>query len=55
VEIGNELDLTHRHERIGRPLGESFFVEDPEQVLDGSSRPQRSILKILTKSSLESY
>jgi len=37
----------HRHERTGRPLGESSFLENPEQVLDRSFGPQKPGPKML--------
>ncbi len=36
-----EVDLLHRHERTGRPLGASSFVEHLEQILQRRLRPQK--------------
>ena len=36
-----EKDIIQRHERTGRPLGESGFVEHLEKVLGRRLRPQK--------------
>ena len=36
-----EVDLIHRHERTGRPLGAPSFIENIEQVLQRTLRPQK--------------
>ena len=36
-----EIDLLHRHERTGRPLGSDGFVESLEQILQRTLRPQK--------------
>jgi putative transposase len=36
-----ELDLLHRHERTGRPLGEDSFLDQLEQRLGRRLRPQK--------------
>jgi putative transposase len=36
-----ELDLMHRHERTGRPLGAESFLDKMEQVLGRALRPQK--------------
>lgn len=36
-----ELDVIHRHERTGRPLGVKAFVESLEQSLGRALRPQK--------------
>jgi putative transposase len=36
-----ELDLLHRHERTGRPLGEEHFLVELEQRLGRRLRPQK--------------
>lgn len=38
----DELDLMQRHERSGRPLGATAFVEDLEHRLGRVLRPQKS-------------
>ena len=35
-----ELDLLHRHEQTGRPLGVNDFVESLEQILGRALRPK---------------
>ena len=37
----DELDLLHRHERTGRPLGNNNFIETLEQALNRILRPQK--------------
>lgn len=37
----DELDLFHRHERTGRPLGASDFIETLEQTLGRALQPQK--------------
>ena len=37
----DELDLLHRHERTGRPLGTPGFVETLEQTLGRVLQPQK--------------
>jgi putative transposase len=37
----DELDLLHRHERTGRPLGNPEFVETLEQLLGRTLKPQK--------------
>ncbi len=41
LSSAEELDLMHRHERIGRPLGANVFVEELERALGRVLRPQR--------------
>lgn len=36
-----EVDLIHRHERTGHPLGTPSFIENIEQVLQRTLRPQK--------------
>jgi putative transposase len=37
----DEIDVIHRHERTGRPLGEEGFIEKLEIQLNRVLRPQR--------------
>jgi len=37
----DEVDMIHRHERTGRPLGEEGFIEKLEIALDRILRPQK--------------
>lgn len=36
-----EVDVIHRHERTGRPLGKNGFVENLEKLLGRRLRPQK--------------
>ncbi len=37
----DEVDMIHRHERTGRPLGEKGFIEKLEIALDRGLKPQK--------------
>jgi putative transposase len=41
LSSSEELDLMHRHERTGRPLGACGFVEGLERTLGRVLRPQK--------------
>ena len=41
LSSGEEIDMIHRHERTGRPLGKNGFVENLEKLLGRRLRPQK--------------
>nr|WP_282753520.1 transposase [Desulfuromonas thiophila] len=41
LSTSEELDLLYRHERTGRPIGDSGFVEQLEQALGRVLQPQK--------------
>jgi putative transposase len=37
----NEIELFRKHERTGRPMGSSYFIGNPEQLLGRDLKPQK--------------
>ncbi len=45
--MGDEIELFRKHERTGRPIGSSSFVDTLEQLLDRKLRPQKPGPKVV--------
>ncbi|MCF8131220.1 MAG: hypothetical protein K9N10_22135 [Deltaproteobacteria bacterium] len=44
--LNDEMELFRKHERTGRPMGDSFFIENLETLLDRILEPQKPDPKV---------
>ncbi len=45
----DEIELFRKHERTGRPIGNSSFIDTLEQLLDRNLKPQKTGPKVVDK------